>query len=154
MMQRTDEYYMHTALIEAKKALENEDVPIGTVIVKDGKIIARAYNQVEKMNDPLAHSEILAIKKAVKKIGYKHLLDCQIYTTLEPCPMCAGAIVLARIKRLVYAANDPKSGAVNSILNITNNPSLNHQVEVKSGVLADESSELLKSFFKYLRNQV
>ena len=145
---------MQIALSEARKALENEDVPIGAVIVSNGKIISRAYNQVEKKNDALAHAEILAIDKAIKKIGYKHLLDCEIYTTLEPCPMCAGAIVLARLKRLIYAATDPKSGASSSVLNITNNLSLNHRVEVIAGVLADESSELLKWFFQYIRNQI
>lgn len=154
MIKRNDEYFMQIALSEARKALESEDVPIGAVIVSNGKIISRAYNQVEKKNNALAHAELLAIDKAIKKIGYKHLLDCEIYTTLEPCPMCAGAIVLTRLKRLIFAAADPKSGASSSVLNITNNPSLNHRVEVSSGVLADESSELLKWFFQYIRNQI
>jgi tRNA(adenine34) deaminase len=154
MIKRNDEYFMQIALSEARKALESEDVPVGAVIVSNGKIISRAYNQVEKKNNALAHAELLAIDKAIKKIGYKHLLDCEIYTTLEPCPMCAGAIVLTRLKRLIFAATDPKSGASSSVLNITNNPSLNHRVEVSSGVLADESSELLKWFFQYIRNQI
>lgn len=154
IIKRNDDYFMQAALKQARIALENEDVPIGAVIVCNGKIISRAYNQVEKTNNALAHAEILAINKAIKKIGYKHLLDCVLYTTLEPCPMCAGAIVLARIKRLVIAANDPKSGAAGSVLDITNNIQLNHKVEIQSGIYADESSELLKSFFQYIRNQI
>ena len=146
--------FMRQALIEAEKALAIGEVPVGAVVVFEDEIIGRGYNQREMLHDPTAHAEILALREAAAYKGGWRLTGCTLYVTLEPCPMCAGAIVLARIKRLVYAANDPKSGAVNSILNITNNPSLNHQVEVKSGVLADESSELLKSFFKYLRNQV
>jgi len=153
MGKRTDEYFMSLALIEARKALENEDVPVGTIIVNNNKIISRAYNQVEKTNNSLAHSEILAINEAIEKIGYKHLLDCEMYTTLEPCSMCAGAIVLARIKRLIYAATDLKSGAISSVLNIANHPKLNHKVEITSGVLAAEASELIKEFFQYIRNQ-
>ncbi len=153
MAKKTDEYYMNIALNEARKALDNDDVPIGAIILYDGKIIARAYNQVEKVKNSLAHAEIIALNKAIKKVGYKHLLNCEIFTTLEPCPMCAGALVLARIKRLVYAAKDPKSGAVNSVLNITNHPKLNHKVEITSGVLSKESSELITEFFQFIRNQ-
>ncbi len=153
MAKKTDEYYMNIALNEARKALDNDDVPIGAIILYDGKIIARAYNQVEKVKNSLAHAEIIALNKAIKKVGYKHLLNCEIFTTLEPCPMCAGALVLARIKRLVYAAKDPKSGAVNSVFNITNHPKLNHKVEITSGVLSKESSELITEFFQFIRNQ-
>lgn len=143
--------YMKDALSEAKKSLLSEDVPIGAVIVCEDKIISRAYNQVEKKNDSTAHAEIIAIKRAVKKNGYKHLLNCTIYTTLEPCAMCAGAIVLARIKRLVFASFEPKSGASSSLFNITNDKRLNHRCQVTSGVLDLESSTLLKSFFKEIR---
>lgn len=144
---------MRIALAEARKALRFGDVPIGAVIIKGNEVIAKSYNQVEKLSSPLQHAEIIAINKAIKKIGYKHLLDCTIYTTLEPCPMCAGAIVLARIARLVYSADDPKSGASNSLYSITSDERLNHRCEVTQGVLKDESSELLKQFFQQLRKR-
>lgn len=144
---------MRIALVEARKALRWGDVPIGAVIIKGNEVIAKSYNQVEKKLSPLNHAEIIAINKAIKKIGYKHLLDCTIYTTLEPCPMCAGAIVLARIARLVYSADDPKSGASMSLYSITSDERLNHRCEVIKGVLKDESSELLKQFFKLLRKR-
>lgn len=144
---------MRIALAEARKALRFGDVPIGAVIIKGNEVIAKSYNQVEKLSSPLHHAEIIAINKAIKKIGYKHLLNCTIYTTLEPCPMCAGAIVLARIARLVYSADDPKSGASNSLYSITSDERLNHRCEVTQGVLKDESSELLKQFFQQLRKR-
>lgn len=144
---------MRIALAEARKALRFGDVPIGAVIIKGNEVIVKSYNQVEKLSSPLHHAEIIAINKAIKKIGYKHLLDCTIYTTLEPCPMCAGAIVLARIARLVYSADDPKSGASNSLYSITSDERLNHRCEVTQGVLKDESSELLKQFFQQLRKR-
>ena len=149
--QNYSEYFMSQALKEAKKALLHNDVPIGAVIVKDNKIIAKAHNQVEKNNDSTAHAELIAIKKAMKKIGYKHLLDCDLFVTLEPCSMCAGAIVLARIKNLYFATDDPKAGACGSILNIPNNKRLNHQVNIYSGILQYECSIIIKDFFKQLR---
>jgi tRNA(adenine34) deaminase len=146
-----DEYYMYKALLEAEKALANDDVPVGCVIVHNDTIIARAYNQIEKKKDSTAHAELTAIKKATKKIGYKHLLDCTMYVTLEPCAMCAGAIVLARIPRLVIGTKDPKTGACGSVLNITNEKRLNHRCDVRFGVLEEKCSYILKDFFKKLR---
>ncbi len=144
---------MHEAIKQARRSLLAEDVPVGAVIVKDGKIIARGYNQVEKRQNPIAHAEIVAIEKASKKLGYKHLLDCDIYVTLEPCAMCCGAIVLARLRRLIFGAYDPKTGAAVSLYNITNDPRLNHRLEVLGGVLQDDCVALLKNFFKKLRNK-
>ena len=144
---------MYKAILEAGKALENEDVPVGCIIVKDNKIIGRGYNQVEKKGNPLAHAEIQAINQAVRKTGHKHLLDCTMYVTLEPCAMCAGAIVLARIPRLVIGATDPKTGACGSILNIVQEKKLNHRVDITRGILEKECSNMLKDFFKKLRQK-
>ncbi len=152
-MLENDQKYMHEAIKQARRSLLAEDVPVGAVIVKDGKIIARGYNQVEKRQNPIAHAEIVAIEKASKKLGYKHLLDCDIYVTLEPCAMCCGAIVLARLRRLIFGAYDPKTGAAVSLYNITNDPRLNHRLEVLGGVLQDDCVALLKNFFKKLRNK-
>jgi tRNA(adenine34) deaminase len=152
-MLENDQKYMHEAIKQARRSLMAEDVPVGAVIVKDGKIVARGYNQVEKRQNPIAHAEIVAIEKASKKLGYKHLLDCDIYVTLEPCAMCCGAIVLARLRRLIFGAYDPKTGAAVSLYNITNDPRLNHRLEVLGGVLQDDCVALLKNFFKKLRNK-
>lgn len=152
-MVKIDHNYMKLALEEAKKAIEHDDVPIGCVLVKNGEIIAKAHNKVEKNQDATAHAELIAIREAQNKIGYKHLLDCDMYVTLEPCAMCAGAIVLSRVKRLIIATRDPKSGASGSILEITNNPLLNHRCEVYFGIDEKESSELLKNFFKKIRER-
>jgi tRNA(adenine34) deaminase len=146
-----DEFFMREALKEARKALKCDDVPIGAVIVKDGEILARSFNKVEKTSISISHAEINTIQSAMKKLNYKHLLDSTIYVTLEPCAMCAGAIVLARVKRLVFGAYDPKAGAVRSLYNICEDSRLNHRLEVIGGVLADESSALLKAFFRKLR---
>lgn len=151
-MKNNPEYFMLQALKEAEKALQHNDVPIGAVIVKDDKIIAKGHNQVEKNNDSTAHAELIVIKKAIKKIGYKHLLDCDLYVTLEPCSMCIGAIILARLRNLFFATDDMKSGACGSILNIPNEKRLNHKVNYFSGILQEESSMMLKDFFKKLRN--
>lgn len=148
-----DDRWMNEALLEAKKAFVNDDVPIGCVIVKDERIIGRGYNRVEIDSDATAHAEILAMKDAIKCNGYKHLLDTTLYTTLEPCAMCAGAIVLARIPRIVIAACDLKAGASGSVLNITQNERLNHRCDVVNGVMQAESSDLLKFFFKKLRDK-
>lgn len=141
---------MREALGEAKKASEVGEVPIGAVIVKDGKIIARGHNLREKTQSVLAHAELIAIKKAEKKIGSWRLEDCTLYVTIEPCPMCAGAIIQSRIKRVVYGAKEPKFGAHRSIVSLFDQP-FNHHVEVESGVLEKESCELLKTFFRALR---
>lgn len=141
---------MKEALKEANKAFLLNEVPIGAVIVKDGKIIARAYNKKETNKVATAHAEILAINKASKKLGDYRLNDCTMYVTLEPCAMCAGAIISARIGNLVYAATDPRYGAHESFLRLFDY-NFNHKVNITSGVLKDESSLLIKSFFKDLR---
>jgi tRNA(adenine34) deaminase len=147
----SDEYFMQEALKEAQRAFEVDEVPIGAVIVKDDEVLARAHNLREKLNDPTAHAELISIKSASAKLNSWRLLDTTLYVTLEPCPMCAGAIVLARIKRVVFGAIDPKAGAAGTLMNLLNDARLNHQVEFTSGVLAEESKKLLQSFFSRLR---
>jgi len=151
MKRNSEEVFMKEAIKEAKKAFKKNEVPVGAVVVKDNKIIAKAHNLNITTNDPTAHAEILALRKASKILRNYRLTDCEIYATLEPCPMCAGAMVYARIKRLVYATDDPKSGCCKSVLNIVNNKKLNHRIEVTSGVCKEESEKLLKRFFKKLR---
>lgn len=143
--------FMLIALYEAKKSLKYGDVPIGAIIVHDGQIIGRGHNKVEKKGNSIQHAEIIAINSAIKKFGHKHLLDCEMYITLEPCSMCAGAIVLSRIKKVYFATYDKKAGACGSVLNIIQNDELNHRCELDIGILENESSELLKSFFKEIR---
>ena len=147
----TDILWMKKALEFAKQADEKGEVPVGAIIVKDNTEIAGAYNLREQTGNPIAHAEMLAIEEASKKIGDWRLTDTILYVTLEPCPMCAGAIVQARIPRIVYAARDPKAGAAGTLYNILQDHRLNHQVEVVSGVCTEESSILLKSFFKNRR---
>jgi len=142
---------MKMALAEAEKGFKKDEVPVGAVVVADGKVIARAHNLRESLVDPTAHAEILALKKAGKKLGGWRLNDAMLYTTLEPCPMCAGAVVHSRIKELVYGANDPKAGACGSIMNVVSSGHLNHKVKVVSGVMKKECSDILKRFFKKLR---
>jgi tRNA(adenine34) deaminase len=151
MKRNLEEVFMKEAIKEAKKAFKKNEVPVGAVVVKDNKIIAKAHNLNITTNDPTAHAEILALRKASKILRNYRLTDCEIYATLEPCPMCAGAMVYARIKRLVYATDDPKSGCCKSVLNIVNNKKLNHRIEVTSGVCKKEAEKLLKTFFKKLR---
>jgi tRNA(adenine34) deaminase len=153
-LNQNDEYYMRLAIEAAKIAQENGDVPIGAVIVKDGQIIGRAYNQREQLQDPTAHAEIIALTQAAAAVENWHLDGCTIYVTLEPCPMCAGALVLARMDRLVYGCADPKTGAIKSLYNIVQDERLNHRLEVTAGVLADECSKLLQDFFKGRRNEL
>jgi tRNA(adenine34) deaminase len=147
----TDEKYMRVAIAEARAALEHEDVPIGAVIVRDGVVIARAHNQRELLKDSTAHAEIIALTQASAAVGAWRLTACTAYVTLEPCVMCAGAFVLARIGRLVYGAMDPKAGACESLYRITEDERLNHRVPVVSGVLAEECGELLREFFRARR---
>lgn len=142
---------MQAALNEANKAVEEEEVPVGAVIVHRDRIIARAHNQVERLCDPTAHAEMLALTSATHYLGSKWLLGASVYVTLEPCSMCAGALVLARIKNLIYGANDPKAGACGSVINIVNNKKLNHRINIKKGILKQECSFLLKEFFKKKR---
>ena len=146
-----DEKYMKEAIRQAKKAWKIEEVPIGCVIVYQGKIIGRGYNRRTTDKNPLAHAEISAIKKASKVIGDWRLEECTLYVTLEPCQMCSGAIVQARIPRVVIGCRNPKAGCAGSILNLLNVPAFNHQVELTEGILQEECSTLLKEFFRKLR---
>lgn len=149
-MERNDEYYMRQALKEALKADKIDEVPIGCVIVLDGKIIARGYNKREKLENSLAHAEIVAINKACKKINSWRLEDATMYITLEPCVMCSGAIIQSRIKKVIYGAYDYRFGAHKSIINLFD-VKFNHQVDIKGGLLEEECSNLIKDFFKRLR---
>jgi tRNA(adenine34) deaminase len=142
-----DEYCMRLALREAERALDHDDVPIGAVVVHEGEVIAAARNERELRRDPTAHAEILALREAAGRLDSWRLLDTTLYVTLEPCAMCAGAIVLARVPRLVYAAEDPKAGAAGSVLDVLAEPRLNHRPVVARGLLADEAAELLRAFF-------
>ncbi len=144
---------MREALKEAKKALEIEEVPVGAVIVKDGKIIARAHNTKETKKDATCHAEILAIKKACKKLESWRLLDCDMYVTLEPCSMCAGALINSRIKRLYIGTDDNKTGACGSVLNLLEDYKFNHKIEIHKYILKEECEKELKEFFKFLRNR-
>ncbi len=142
---------MHAALREAQASLARDEVPVGCVIVHDGLVIGRGHNQVESLQDATAHAEIVAIGAASNALGSWRLTDCTLYVTLEPCAMCAGAIVLARLGRLVYGASDPKAGGCGSVLDVIGEPRLNHRVEVTSGILADDCGELLREFFRRRR---
>lgn len=148
-----DEKFMKIALKEANKSFQLDEVPVGVVIVKDDKIIARGHNLRETKQDPTGHAEIIAIKKASKKLKSWRLIDCTMYVTLEPCSMCAGAIMWSRIKRVVYGAKDIKGGAIGSSFNLFEQKGINHKPEVTSGVLEDEASTLLKNFFKLKRQK-
>ncbi|HEY8363306.1 MAG TPA: tRNA adenosine(34) deaminase TadA [Tissierellaceae bacterium] len=148
-----DILYMREALKEAKKAYSIYEVPVGAIIVYNGQIIGRGYNQRETLKDPTAHAEILAIKEASKFLDSWRLVDCTMYVTLEPCAMCAGAIVNSRIKRLVIGARDLKRGCCGTVENLTNHPKFNHRLEVEFGVLEEECSSILSDFFKELREQ-
>ena len=151
MNNNTNEKFMKEALKEAKKAYDKLEVPVGAVIVKDGKIIARAHNLKETKYDTTKHAEILAIQKASKKLESWRLLDCEMYVTLEPCSMCAGAMINARIKKVYIGASDEKTGAVGSVFNLFEDYTFNHKVEVEKGILQTECENLLKDFFKMLR---
>jgi tRNA(adenine34) deaminase len=149
--QLTHKVWMDRALDEARAAMEHDDVPIGAIVVRDGEVIAAAHNRREVDGDPTAHAEILALREAARATGSWRLERCTLYVTLEPCSMCAGALVLARLPTLVFAATDPKAGAVGSLYDIAREPRLNHQVEVTSGVLAEECGLLLRRFFQARR---
>ncbi len=148
-----DEKFMRAAIREAKKAGAIGEVPIGCVIVRDGKIVGRGYNRRTTDHNVLAHAEITAIRKACKKAGDWRLEDCTLYVTLEPCPMCAGAIVQSRIPRVKMGAMNPKAGCAGSVLNILDEPGFNHQAEAESGVLGEECSAMLSEFFRELRKK-
>ena len=145
------EYFMKQALKEAEKAYKKLEVPVGAVIVKDGTIIARGYNQKETKKDTTKHAEIIAIQKASKKLGSWRLIDCEMYVTLEPCSMCAGAIINSRIKKIYIGTKDEKTGAVGSVLNLLEDYEFNHKVEIESGIMQKECEKILKDFFKELR---
>jgi len=147
----TDIDFMQLALTEARMAAEAGEVPIGAVIVHEGEIVARGQNRVLRSLDPTAHAEIVALRVAAAYVGNYRLLGCTLYVTLEPCAMCAGAMIHARIARLVFAAADPKAGAAGSVLSVLNHPQLNHQMLVEQGILAGESAELLRNFFRERR---
>jgi tRNA(adenine34) deaminase len=142
-----DDYFMRMALREAERALEHEDVPIGAVLVREGELVAGAHNERELRQDPTAHAEIIALREAAHALGSWRLLDSVLYVTLEPCAMCAGAIVLARVPRVVFGASDPKAGACGSVLDVLGEPRLNHRPDVAGGLLALECGELLSEFF-------
>jgi tRNA(adenine34) deaminase len=142
-----DEYFMRLALREAARALEHDDVPIGAVVVKEGEVIGAGHNEREVRDDPTAHAELLALRDAARALGSWRVLDSVMYVTLEPCAMCAGAIVLARVPRVVFGASDPKAGAAGSVLDVLNVPQLNHRPQVQSGLMAEDCAGLLRAFF-------
>ena len=147
------EKFMKEAIKQAKKAYDKEEIPVGAVIVKDGKIIARGYNKKEEKKDTTQHAEIIAIQKASRKIGAWRLQDCEMYVTLEPCEMCTGALIQARLKRVYIGTMDPKTGACGSVLNLLEDYKFNHKVEVETNIMQKECEKILKDFFKYLRSK-
>ena len=146
-----DEYYMRLALREAERALEHGDVPVGAVIARNGEVIGTGHNERELRNDPTAHAEMLALRQAAAALGSWRVLDAVMYVTLEPCTMCAGAIVLSRIPRVVFAASDPKAGAAGSVLDLLDVPQLNHRPQCHGGLLGQEAGDLLRAFFSARR---
>jgi tRNA(adenine34) deaminase len=150
-MKNSDELWMEEALRAARRALDEGEVPVGAVVVCDGKLVAVGGNRTLAGRDPTAHAEIIALREAALALGNHRLLDCELFVTIEPCPMCAGALVHARLKRLIYGADDPKAGAVQSAMVVVNHPRLNHRMEITSGVLAGRCTEILRSFFQSRR---
>jgi tRNA(adenine34) deaminase len=142
-----EEYFMRLALREAARALEHDDVPIGAVVVRGGEVIGAGHNERELRADPTAHAEMIALREAARAVGSWRVLDSVMYVTLEPCAMCAGAIVLARLPRVVFGATDPKAGAAGSVFSVLDEPRLNHRPQVESGLLAEECADLLRAFF-------
>jgi tRNA(adenine34) deaminase len=142
-----DDYFMRLAVREAERALEHDDVPIGAVLVREGEVMAAAHNERELRQDPTAHAEIIALRESACELGTWRVLDAVMYVTLEPCAMCAGALVLARVPRVVYGASDPKAGACGSVLDVLGEPGLNHRPDVAGGLLAQECGDLLSEFF-------
>jgi tRNA(adenine34) deaminase len=142
-----DEYFMRLAIREALRALEHDDIPVGAVVVRDGEVIGSGHNEREVRGDPTAHAEMIALREAARSLGSWRVLDAVLYVTLEPCAMCAGAIVLSRVPRVVIGTPDPKAGAAGSVLDVLADPRLNHRPEVQSGLLAEDCADLLRSFF-------
>jgi tRNA(adenine34) deaminase len=153
MSEKPNEYWMGRAIVEACKAEAKDEVPIGCVIVLDDRIIARGHNLRETTQDPTAHAELIAVRKAARKLGSWRLMNCTLYVTLEPCTMCMGAIILSRIPTVVFGCFDPKGGAAGSLYNLSNDPRLNHQVTLLPRILESECSALLSSFFSSLRER-
>ncbi|CAM4520632.1 tRNA(adenine34) deaminase [Paenibacillus endophyticus] len=153
LREQEDEKWMQEAIVEAKKAEQIGEVPIGAIIVRNNEIIGRGYNLRETQFDPTAHAEMVAIRDACDRIGAWRLLDCTLYVTLEPCPMCAGAIVQSRVKRVVYGTADPKAGCAGTLMNLLQEPRFNHETELTSGILQPECALLLKQFFRRLREK-
>jgi tRNA(adenine34) deaminase len=150
--QPTDESFMREAIRFAQKAFEKEEVPVGAVVVRNGRIIARGFNQVEMLKDATAHAEMLAITAAEAAVGDWRLNDCDLYVTKEPCPMCAGALVHVRMRRVIFGCSDPRSGAAGGTINLLQLPGLNHHCEITTGVLGEECASLLRSFFQARRS--
>ena len=142
-----DEYFMRLALREAARALEHDDIPVGAIVVKDGEVIGAGHNEREVRADPTAHAEIIALRAAARSLGSWRVLESVLYVTLEPCAMCAGAIVLARVPRVVFGTTDPKAGAAGSVLDVLAEPRLNHHPQVQDGLLAEECADMLRAFF-------
>src|SRR6188508_2388068 len=148
---QSDHYFMGEALRQAARAYEAEEVPVGAIVVREGRVIARAYNQVELLKDATAHAEMLAITQAEAAVGDWRLNDCDLYVTKEPCPMCAGALVHVRMRRVIFGCPDPRGGAAGGLLNLLQMPTLNHRCDISTGVLADECAALLQAFFRERR---
>jgi tRNA(adenine34) deaminase len=148
----TDEHFMREALRMANKGLKAEEVPVGAVVVRGGKIIGRAHNQVELLKDATAHAEMLALTQAEAAVGDWRLVDCDLYVTKEPCPMCAGALVHTRVRRVIFGCADPAAGAAGSLVNLLQMPTLNHRCDIASGVLENECAAILKDFFRQRRD--
>ena|SRR5579863_1985042 len=145
---KTAEVWMEEALRAAQRALDAGEVPVGAIVVCQGRIVGRGWNRNITDNDPTAHAEIVALREAAANLGNHRIGDCELFATIEPCAMCAGAMVHARLKRLVYGADDPKAGAVHSVMEVANHPRLNHKMEIRGGVLAGRCAELLQKFFR------
>jgi len=146
-----DRKFMRVALGEARRGFDEDEVPVGAVVVRDGKVLARAHNRPVRLSDPTAHAEVLALRRAARRLGNYRLVGCSLYVTIEPCAMCAGAIVQARLGRVVFGARDPKAGAGGSALTVLNHPKLNHRAEIIEGVLEEECARVLREFFQARR---
>jgi tRNA(adenine34) deaminase len=149
----SDELWMHEALRTAQRALDIGEVPVGAVVVHHGRIVGRGFNRNISDSDPTAHAEVIALREAGRAVGNHRLVDCELFVTIEPCAMCSGAIVHARVRRLAYGADDRKAGAVHSVMRVLNHPALNHQLEIRGGVLAGQCAGLLEEFFRARRSQ-
>ena len=148
-----DVRFMRLALSEARRASGEDEAPVGAVVVRDGRVVARAHNRPVHLNDPTAHAEILALRRAARRLGNYRLTGCSLYVTIEPCAMCAGAMVHARLRRVVFGAHDPKAGASGSALTVLNHPQLNHRVEIVHGVLKEDCASILREFFRRRRKR-